>query len=103
MKRKFLVYYKRNTDLRFNPDLTVADVLAEKTHVYLKEVYAEDVEQVFFEMQGENWSPNGEARELIMSKGLRHTSMSVGDAVVDREGRVIWQAAPAGWKEVRKY
>ena len=33
-------------------------------------------------MQGEKWSPKGEARELIKSKGLRHTSMSVGDVMV---------------------
>lgn len=32
-------------------------------------------------MQGENWSPNGEARSLIEEKGLIHTSMSMGDIV----------------------
>lgn len=38
-------------------------------------------------MQGEIWSPNGEANELIRSKGLFHTSMSVGDCAVDETGK----------------
>ncbi len=37
------------------------------------------LDQMWRELQGERWSPNGEARELIRSKGLKHTSMSVGD------------------------
>lgn len=32
-------------------------------------------------MQGENWSPNGEARDLIRSLGLCHTSFMAGDVV----------------------
>jgi hypothetical protein len=53
----------------------------EKTHVFLCETEARDLDHVFYNMQGEIWSPNGEARELIQSKGLRHTSMSVGDVI----------------------
>ena len=58
-----------------------------KTHVHLKELElpggTQQLERVFYEMQGEMWSPNGEARELIESKGLHHTSMSIGDVIVD--------------------
>jgi hypothetical protein len=60
-----------------------------KTHVLLKEIEVVktedklDLERVWVAMQGENWSPNGEARPLIEAKGLRHTSMSVGDVAVD--------------------
>jgi hypothetical protein len=43
--------------------------------------------------QGENWSPNGEARDLILAKGLRHTSMSVGDVIED-EGGIFLGCAP---------
>jgi hypothetical protein len=32
-------------------------------------------------MQGEFWSPMGEARNLIQTLGLHHTSMSCGDVV----------------------
>ena len=34
-------------------------------------------DRLFFLLQGERWSSNGEARELILDKGLFHTSMSV--------------------------
>ena len=45
---------------------------------------------VYRNMQGEVWSPHGEARELIKSKGLDHTSMSMGDViVVDGEVHVV--------------
>lgn len=35
-------------------------------------------------MQGEVWSPMGEAREAVLSAGLQHTSMSPGDVIVLR-------------------
>ena len=40
-------------------------------------------------MQGENWSPNGEARNLIGSLGLSHTSMSVGD-IIEIDGNLFF-------------
>jgi hypothetical protein len=54
----------------------------EKTHVHLTDVISDDPEEIYMEMQGERWSPKGSARDLIKSKGLRHTSMSVGDVMV---------------------
>ena len=55
-----------------------------KTHIRLKDVeiergtsYDAECETIWVAMQGENWSPNGEARPLIEEKGLRHTSMSM--------------------------
>ncbi len=38
--------------------------------------------KVFGMMQGERWSPKGEARRMIRELGLHHTSMSVGDVMV---------------------
>lgn len=71
----------------------------EKTHTFLKDFELDvplmadgdkwALERVWVGMQGENWSPNGEARGLIEEKGLRHTSMSVGDVVVDPEGKAF--------------
>ena len=51
------------------------------THFPLMDVEAENLEDVYRIMQGEVWSPNGEARPLIEAAGLTHTSMSVGDVV----------------------
>jgi hypothetical protein len=65
------------------------------THIELMTISATDDEtdvlnRVYRSCQGEVWSPHGEARELIESKGLEHTSMSVGDViVVDGEAHMI--------------
>lgn len=48
-------------------------------------------------MQGEVWSPNGEARPLIRRAGLHHTSMSVGDIARDQDG-VYWLCETSGWR-----
>ena len=74
------------------------------THVPLKSVEVEDGtpnprEYVFHMMQGEIWSPNGEARPLIEFKGLGHTSMSVGDVLVDEAGRK-YRVASRGFEEL---
>jgi hypothetical protein len=73
----------------------------EATHVLLKQEDARDLEDVFHKMQGEVWSPNGEARSLIREKGLQHTSMSVGDIAVDEAGKV-WLVDRFGFKEVEQ-
>jgi hypothetical protein len=56
-----------------------------KTHVFLKLIEARNQEDAYFKMQGESWSPTGEAREFVTSKGVQHTSMSVGDIVLDHD------------------
>jgi hypothetical protein len=63
-----------------------------KTHILLKTLATEGwkLEDVFVEMQADRWSPNGEAYGLIKAKGLGHTSMSVGDVIVeDGEAYVV--------------
>ena len=42
------------------------------THVFLTNVMSDGgLDHVYHAMQGEVWSPDGEARALIQSKGLR--------------------------------
>lgn len=61
----------------------------EKTHALLGRLdvtgdnTSRCLDDVFHDLQGEVWSPRGEARDLIREKDLWHTSMSVGDIVVD--------------------
>jgi len=43
-------------------------------------------EDAYAFMQGNVWSPEGEARGLIEDLGLKHTSMSVGDVIEDTDG-----------------
>jgi hypothetical protein len=87
MKTTFAIWYMRPEWFRdgtFGATPDVANLAA--THVHLKDLELPggqaQLERVFYTMQGEVWSPNGEARELIEAKGLRHTSMSIGDVVV---------------------
>lgn len=63
------------------------------------------LEDVFVRMQGENWSPQGEARNMIAASGAGHTSMSVGDIVAVNHGvqgsddvvRSLFMVAPVGF------
>lgn len=81
--------------MAFPPEL---EALA-NTHILLKEaVEAQDLEKLFYEMQGEVWSPKGEARGLIQSKGLAHTSMSVGDVAIDLATREAWMVDIVGFR-----
>lgn len=75
------------------PDVETLDV----THRFLCEIDAPSLDDVFYRMQGEIWSPNGEARELIQAKGLVHTSMSVGDVIEDPERGYFWMISPRGF------
>lgn len=63
-----------------------------RTHAHLLDLEinnaVDPLEEIFGKMQGEVWSPNGEARALIQEKSLQHTSMSVDDIIVDEAGRV---------------
>lgn len=81
----FHVFYMR-PDFFADGILGAATPDLAETHIHLKDVVLpggpDRLEDVFAIMQGEHWSPNGEARELIAAKGLRHTSMSTGDVVV---------------------
>jgi len=70
------------------------------THVHLMEQVAGSLGGLFHNMQGEVWSPNGEARELIQSKGLQHTSMSVGDVAIAPDGSVHL-CARIGWEQLK--
>lgn len=52
-----------------------------ETHVLVGKIAETDPETVFEMMQGESWSPMGQARNFIRGLGLSHTSMSVGDVL----------------------
>lgn len=58
-----------------------------------------ELEQIYSDMQGERWSPNGEARFLIKSLNLQHTSMSVGDVVEDVVQNKFWIVRSCGFDE----
>lgn len=94
----FAIWYKRNPTFWPDPHLTAANL--GETHVMLRILQAEDREDAFMTMQGCIWSPNGEARPLIEKKGLRHTSMSVGDVLHRLEDNAFFEVMPGGWRRL---
>jgi hypothetical protein len=65
----------------------------------------EYLEKLYLALQGECWSPNGEANSLVRRRmpGTAHTSMSVGDIVVIRGGSTgegTWQCRSVGWLQL---
>jgi hypothetical protein len=79
------------------PVLTVSRL--QTSHVHLCGIEAVNLDFVFRRMQGETWSPSGEARPLLEKLGLTHTSMSVGDAIRDEEG-IYWECVEWGWRRI---
>ncbi len=53
----------------------------EQSHVCVGTLDVDHPEEAWGMMQGENWSPRGQANSFIWRLGLQHTSMSVGDIV----------------------
>jgi hypothetical protein len=55
----------------------------EQTHIKLGQIEEANLDQIYYLLQAPIWSPEGEARDFIMSLGsVFHTSMSVGDIIV---------------------
>ena len=70
-----------------------------ETHVLLGVIPETDEERIFSQLQGEMWSPKGQARKFISSKGLQHTSMSIGDIIRKEDGEVC-VVDTVGWREL---
>ena len=71
------------------------------THVHLKDIEADNQEDALSRMRAENWSPNGEGIDLLKSKGLQHTTMTIGDVLVD-EGDAVYLVTGIGFSFLPK-
>jgi hypothetical protein len=71
------------------------------THVHLKDIEADSRDEALDRMQGDIWLPHGEALDLIQSKGLQHTSMTIGDVLVD-EADAVYQVTAIGFNRLPK-
>lgn len=92
---KYSVFYKKNPTFWEDENLTKDNF--RKTHVFLMKVDANSLDDVFLMMQGDVWSPNGEARDFIRGKGLKHTSMSVGDVICELKSENYYEVALEGF------
>jgi hypothetical protein len=102
---KFRIYYPARNMIKtigflFDGDGVTAENLRD-THRMVCILESPSLEQCFDLMQGENWSPNGEAWDLIEALGVTHTSMSVGDVAVD-ENDNAHLVMGMGWKNMGK-
>jgi hypothetical protein len=70
------VFYKNSIELEDYNGENLKD-----NYTLVRILNANSIDDVYYQMQGEIWSPNGERRELIEALGLKHTSMSVGDVI----------------------
>lgn len=70
----------------------------ERTHVLVGSLDIDHPEEAWEMMQGERWSPRGEANSFIRALGLQHTSMSVGD-IIEKEG-AFWMVDGCGFKRL---
>ena len=84
----------------FSENVNYSEKYLESTHEYLGSIKETDPEQIFTMMQGDVWSPNGEASNLIKSKRLMHTSMSVGDVITSGDQYLICRNI--GWSILPK-
>jgi hypothetical protein len=65
------------------------------SHICLGTIGETDINKLYMMMQGDVWSPNGEAFGFIDHLGLSHTSLSIGDVVViNNKG---FQCVKGGW------
>ncbi len=100
--KRFKILYRKTPTFMPDKDLKIADVFNPEIFAEVREIEAESLSKVFYLMQGDVWSPKGEARDLVISLGLRHTSMSCGDVAIDVEENKINQCDVIGWKPVTK-
>lgn len=105
--KHFLVYYlaptARNHICTYPEDLLteqISEADFDKHFIPVMDIEAKNKEEAFIFMQGEHWSPNGEAREAIKAYGLDHTSMSIGDVLFDREKEKYFITSWIGFQEL---
>jgi len=99
MKRKYNIWYMKPEFFKVFIRGTILPKLSEiqETHTSLGFLHKENLDEVFEFMQGENWSPHGEAVSVIYSLGLQHTSMSIGDVIRDNETNRWYAVAGLGF------
>lgn len=102
--RWYDVYYAKQPIFMDPEDVTGENLTS--THTLVKRVHIDNengdseamcLERVYHHMQGEVWSPEGQARPLIEALDLHHTSMSVGDVVKDLNTGQLWGVAGVGF------
>ena len=84
-------YYKALAPERFG-EFEAIDVVMEITHARMGDMEAENAEQVWSRLNhpGSAWLNGGitDEQQAIIENQVHHTSMSMGDVLVDKDGRL---------------
>jgi hypothetical protein len=97
---KYIAYYKRNADFTEVPKTISANYFF-SAWVPVEVMAADSLDDVYRNMQGDVWSPNGEMRDFIKILKLTHTSMSVGDVVYSITEDKFYCVNNIGFSELR--
>jgi len=95
----YRVWYKRNPNFQPEMPRNLGQFLSDFAEVV--ELNYLTLDDVFRYMQGDVWSPNGEARAHIERLGLQHTSMSVGDIIEEVPFGIFHLVEAMGFKKFR--
>lgn len=90
-------YKKKNVDVSID-EFESKNLL--KTHSLIGTLRETNPRKIFSLMQGENYSPKGEASMFLSKKGVSHTSISNGDIIRSKNKMLMLTAN--GWKNVKK-
>lgn len=105
------VWYRRKARFTGDPNLDALNAM--NTHVHVHNVQIDLVanpslsnitallDYVYSHMQGEIWSPHGEAKPILARRGIHHTSMSIGDIVV-LPTHTAYECSEIGWRNIGK-
>jgi hypothetical protein len=58
----------------------------EATHAFIGKLDTLDLNEIYEKMQGEFWSEGKTTNDILKSKDVGHTSMSVGDIIKNNDG-----------------
>jgi hypothetical protein len=100
--RKYAIYYRVDANFREDRDLPRHEVFDPEFFRLVSVIEAKNADDAYMNMQGEMWSPMGEARFMIRRLGLRHTSMSIGDVLYDLFSGDMYQVMMSGWEKVKE-
>lgn len=71
-----------------------------KTHSLIGTIRETNPSKIYSLMQGENYSPSGEADIFLSKKGVSHTSISNGD-IIKSKNKILMLTAN-GWKNIKQ-
>lgn len=99
------IYYQKNGRYYQNDQIKIRHIMDFDRYAFVWQIQSKkelDLDDIFTKMQGENWSPHGERRDIISILGLSHTSMSVNDVIHDKDNHKFYQVCEFGFKEIEK-